>query len=149
MADMASELEAIAFRLRRAGNEDLPRELNAAMKHAVDPVPGLIRAGLRPHLPDPYADELNADLDIRTIARSNGVTDAVVSVYAQASRKARKLRRLESGILEHPLWGNREHWRRQSVQPGWFSGPAQAGGPRVHAALEQALRDVKAKAEGA
>ena len=154
MADMASQLEAIAFRLRRAGEEDLARELNAAMRRGVQPVPGLIRAGLKPHLPDRYAETLDADLDIRTITRSGGAaTDAAVAVYAQTrSGRARKLRRLEGGILEHPLWGNREHWRKQgapSVEPGWFTGPAEDAAPQVRTALEQALRDVAAKAEGA
>lgn len=150
MADMASELEAIAFRLRSAGEDGLARELTRAMRDAVAPVPGLIRAGLRPHLPDPYADALDADLDIRTIARSGSGADAAVSVYAQTrSGKRRRLRRLEGGVLEHPVFGDRSDWKKQgepSVQPGWFSGPASGDAPRVRDALEQAVRDVAAKA---
>ena len=149
MADMASELEAIAFRLRAAGQHDLARELNAAMRRGVQPVPGMIRAGLRPHLPDPYAEVLDADLDIKTITRNSG-GDAVVSVYAQTrSGKGRKLTRLERGVLEHPLCGDREHWYKQgepSVHPGWFNGPCKDDAPRVRAELEQALRDVADKA---
>src|SRR6266516_2233339 len=76
MADMASELEAIAFRLRRAGEEDLARELTAGMRRGVEPVPGLIRAGLDPHLPKRYAETLDEDLDIRTITRNSGGADA-------------------------------------------------------------------------
>jgi hypothetical protein len=47
------------------------------------------------------------------------------------------------------VFGNREEWRTQeepSVQPGWFTGPAEAGGPRVRAGIEQALADVADKA---
>ena len=35
MADMASELEAAAVRLRRAGEDGLARELTAAMRRGV------------------------------------------------------------------------------------------------------------------
>jgi hypothetical protein len=145
MADMASELEAIAVRLRRAGEDDLARELTAAMRRGVQPVPGQIRDGLRPHLPDRYAGTLDADLDIKTITRNSG-GDAVVSVYAQARGGNRKLRRLDAGLLTHPLYGDREHWYTQGVQPGWFTGPAQDAAPRVRAALEQAMEDVAAQA---
>jgi hypothetical protein len=153
MADMASELEAAAVRLRRAGQDGLARELTAAMRRGVEPVPGQIRDGLRPHLPDRYAADL-ADVDIKTITRSgSATTDAVVSVYAKATGKARKLKNLDEGRLTHPLFGNREKWFTQvgiaqGVQPGWFTGPAEAAAPRVRAELEQALRDVAAKAAG-
>ena len=93
MADMASELEAAAVRLRRAGQDDLARELTAAMRRGVDPVPDKISAGLDPHLPNRYAADLAASMDIRTITRGgSATTDAVVSVVAQARGKNRRLR---------------------------------------------------------
>jgi hypothetical protein len=148
MADMASELEAAAFRLRRAGQDGLARELTAAMRRGVAPVPGQIRDGLRPHLPDRYAGAL-ADVDIKTITRGgSATTDAVVSVYAKASSKQRRLKNLDEGRLTHPVYGNRERWVTQAVQPGWFTGPAEAAAPRVRAELEKALADVAAKAAG-
>jgi hypothetical protein len=153
MADLASELEAIAFRLRRAGDEDLARELTRAMRDAVDPVPGKIRAGLNSHLPGRYAGTLNADLDIKTIARNSGGADAdaAVSVYAQNSGPSRALRKLDAGILRHPLFGNREHWYNQelqSVRPGWFTSPCEDAAPQVAAGLERALGNVSDKATG-
>lgn len=155
MADMASELEAIAFRLRQAGEDGLARELTRAMRDAVRPVPDLIRAGLKPHLPDHYVETaFEPDLDIKVIARNSGgaAADASVSVYAQTrSGKRRRFKRLEGGVLWHPLWGDFHKWRKQelpSVEPGWFSGPCQDDAPRVRAGLEQALHDVSEKAVG-
>jgi hypothetical protein len=159
MADLASELEAIAFRLRRAGDENLARELTAGMRRGVEPVPGLIRAGLDSHLPNRYAGTLDADLDIRVIARNSGGADAdaAVSVYAQTlSGKRRQLRRLDAGLLRHPVYGNREVWRTQEggagtgpgMHSGWFTSPCEDAGPRVAAGLERALRDVADKAAG-
>ena len=152
MADMASELEALAVRLRRAGQDDLGRELAAAMRDAVAGVEYQIRAGLRPHLPDRYAVTLAAGLDIKTITRSgSATTDAVVSIYAQTRGGTRKLKRLDAGLLTHPLFGDREHWYTQeepSVHPGWFTGPCEAAGPQVRDGLEQALNDIAARAAG-
>jgi hypothetical protein len=151
MADMASELEAVAFRLRRAGREDLARELTAGMRRGVQPVPGKIRAGLKPKLPDRYAAVLDADTDITVVVRNSGA-DATASVRAaNASFRKRRLNRLDAGILWHPVYGNRKNWSEQgepSVQPGWFTRPAEDAAPGVRAALEQALRDVTAKATG-
>ena len=158
MADLASELEAAAFRLRRAGQGDLVRELAAAMRGALRPVPDQIRGELDQHMPNHYADEFNADLDIKVIARAGGSATAdttAVSVYAQTGR-GRKLKRLESGFITHPLFGDREHWYTQEgtpgggpgMHPGWFTGPCKAAEPRVRRELEKALEDVAAKAAG-
>ena len=148
MADTAAELEALAFRLRRAGDTELVREVTRAMRDAVVPVQAEIRAGLAPDLPDRYAATLDADLRLGVNVRTNE-RDPGVSVTGQARSKARKLRNLDEGRLTHPVYGNREHWSTQeepSVQPGWFTGPAEAGGPRVRAAIERALEDVAGKA---
>jgi hypothetical protein len=146
---MASELEAIALRLRRAGDEDLARELTAGMRRAVKPVPDRIRAGLAPKLPNRYAEVLGADTAITTSVRNSGADATAAVVAANASFRKRRLNRLDAGILWHPLFGNRKHWFEQgepSVRPGWFTGPAEDAAPDVRAALEQALSDVAAKA---
>ena len=134
MADMASELEAAAVRLRRAGQDDLARELTAAMRRGVAPVPDQIRAGLRPHLPDRYAADLAAGVDIKTITRAgSATTDAVVSVVAQSRGGNRKLKRLDAGVLSHPVYGNRENWSTQQVEAGMVHRPGggcRATGPR-------------------
>jgi hypothetical protein len=77
LAGAAAELEALAFRLRRAGDTDLLREVTKAMRDAVEPVQDQIRAGLVPHLPNPYAAALDEDLrlgvNVRTTDRDPGV----------------------------------------------------------------------------
>jgi hypothetical protein len=146
LVEAASELESIARHLRRAGETGLVRELTAAMRRGAAPVQDQIRAGLRPHLPDRYAATLDADLrigvNVRTSERNPGV-----SVTAQPRGSGgRKLRRLDAGLLTHPVYGDREVWRTQHVEPGWFTAPAAAAAPQVRAELERALEDVAAKA---
>ena len=149
LGDAAAELEALAFRLRRAGNDELVREITKAMRDAVVPVKDEIRADLKPKLPDRYAAELDADLRLGVNVRTTGSDPGVAVTGTTRSGRARKLRYLDEGRLTHPVYGNREVWRTQeepSVQPGWFTGPAEAAAPRVRAGIERALEDVAAKA---
>ena len=143
--DAASELESIARHLRRAGETELVRELTAAMRRAAGPVPDQIRAGLKPHLPDPYATALDTGVRLGVSVRTSD-RDPGVSVTGQATGKGRKLRRLDAGLLTHPLWGNREHWYTQLVGPGWFTGPARDATPQVRREIERALEDTAAAA---
>lgn len=154
--DAASELESVARHLRRAGDGELVRELTAAIRRAVQPVPDQIRAGLKPKLPDPYAEVLGAGLALR-VSVVTGERDPRVTLSAQArgisgsgrrTTGRRRVRRLDSGVLEHPLFGDRSHWYKQPVEPGFFSGPARDAAPRVRREIEQALEDVAAKATG-
>jgi hypothetical protein len=153
LGDIADELESVARHLRLAGEEDLARELTAAMRRGVRPVLDDIRAGLKPHLPDRYAAELDADLRLGVNVRTTG-SDPGVSVTAQTrSGKNRSLRRLDAGLLRHPLFGDDEHWYAQEgadkgMEPGFFTGPCEARELPVRAELEKALDDVGAKAAG-
>jgi hypothetical protein len=139
--DAARRLETLAARLREAGDTGLLRELTGAFRRSTDPVPQEIRAGLVPKLPNPYAAVLDEDLTIRASVRTTR-NPGVSLVGTTRSGQRRRIRRLDRGILAHPLWGNRRHWYDQPVEPGWFTGPAQAAAPRVRAELEQALHDV-------
>src|SRR2546430_2558264 len=112
LADAAAELEALAFRLRRAGDGELVREVTRAMRDAVVPVQNGIRAGLRPDPPDRYAATRAADLRLGVNVRTND-RDPGVALTATARTKARKLRNLDEGRLTHPVYGNREKWETQ------------------------------------
>lgn len=141
---VASELGSIARHLRLAGQQDLVKSLQTAMTRAVTPVKDDIRRNLKPALPDRYAETLDGDLAIRVNSVSGA--DPHVSVMASPRLKARKLKHLDAGLLTHPVYGNREVWRTQDVQPGWFTGPAEAAAPKVREAIIAALDDVAAKA---
>lgn len=145
MADLAAELGAAAVRLRNAG-DGLERDLAKAMKDAVDGVPDKISAGLKPHLPNSYVDEMEPGLVFRVGARLGGIEPKVTVTATSVPR--RELGRLDRGRLTHPLWGNREHWYGQEVVPGWFTGPCEDAAPAVQAQIEKTLEDVAGKAAG-
>jgi hypothetical protein len=152
--DAASELESIARHLRRAGEGELVTELTRAIRRAVEPVKGEILDGLKPRLPDPYAATLASDLNLR-VTVSTSDRDPRVTLSAQAAgisgagrrtRGRRRIVRLDRGILEHPLFGDKSHWYKQEVGPGFFTQPAKAAATQVRAEIEKALEDVAYKA---
>jgi hypothetical protein len=149
--DLALQLQAVSARLKEIGEDGLARSLSTAIGKAVRPLPGEIRDGMRSYMPNAYAAVLAADTKIsrRTTQTEDGTK---VTVYAtNASFRQRRLSRLDSGILWHPVFGNRKEWREQgapSVTPGWFSDPAEKSAPDIRAAITEALDEVVRKAVG-
>jgi hypothetical protein len=144
--ELAFSLAAVAKALREAGDGGLVRELSRAIGDAVAPLPDRIRAGLKPHLPDPYAEVIDADLKVRRSTSTSGEEARVTVLASTSGIKKRKLRQLDDGFLFHPLYGDRRHWYEQRVTPGWFTGPVEDAAPQVRDAIEAALDDVAEKA---
>ena len=149
--DYASELESIARELRRQADGALFRELTDAMRRGVEPAIGEIRSGLEERRPKRYfAGTLAPDLDLKVSVSTAGSEPGVDLIARPLGRSGtsrhrtgdRKLKRLDSGVLEHPLFGDRERWYRQEVQPGFFTGPARDADPRVTRNLEDELQRV-------
>lgn len=143
--DFAAELESVARELRRQADGELFRELTAAMRRGAESAKEQVRAGLDPRHPKRYfAETLPPDLDLRVSVSTTG-REPGVSLVARAGRGTagrRALRRLDRGVLAHPLAGDREQWFRQDVEPGFFTGPARAAEPEVTRNLEDALSRV-------
>lgn len=55
---------------------------------------------------------------------------------------------MDLGFVRHPLFGNRNKWYREAVNPGWWTKPTQASAPRVRAEIEAAMEIVKQRIEG-
>ncbi len=136
---LADELARFAAAVRAAGDTGLRKE---------------------PHLPDRYAEVLNADLRIEISVRT-GATDPGVTIIASPVAKQRKLRIIDSGNLRHPVFADRTaprrtwRWRDQelpSVKPGWFTEPCEAAAPAVRkeiaAGLDRLQADVWAATHG-
>jgi hypothetical protein len=149
----AAAFKILATHLRAAGEDGLRKELDKAISDAAEPLKQEIRLGLRPHMPNRYADVLNADLRLTISKRTGpdpGVTlrataapgRAASSSHARRSLTGRKLARLNEGRLTHPLWGNREHWYTQAITPAFFTGPAEASAPRVRRAILDAMNRI-------
>ena len=149
------DFAALSRRLTDAGETGLRRALYQAIDKAAQPLKTEIRAGLKPRMPNRYAETLDADLklSVSRLAGSNpGVRlIATAAPHAEGSSRerrnltGRKLRRLDGGLLTHPLWGNREHWYTQPVTPGFFTGPCKASAPRARREILAAMHDTAVK----
>ena len=137
LLDLACGTGQLAFPLRGSFAEVWAVDREPDFAQMVQARADKLGAGnIRPVTAD--AETLDADLRLGVNVRT-GDRDPGVAVTGQSRGGNRKLRRLDAGLLTHPLFGDREHWFTQeepSVQPGFFTGPAEAAGPRVRAGID-------------
>lgn len=148
--ETADELARLSAALREAGETEWRKQVIQGLKHAAEVILPDIRADLRPHLPNRYADVLNADLRL-TVSVKTGVTDPGVFIVGKPRGKNRKLNLINAGVLRHPVFGqhgvprSRWNWATQgepSVRPGWFDDPILRAKPEVRKEIEAALERV-------
>src|SRR5215471_10807313 len=147
----------MAKNLREIGEDGLRRELYKAINDAVHPALDEVRKGLVDHMPDRYAAVLDPSLKFDISKRTAG-EDPGVYVIARAlgnRRHPRKLPRLESGVLGHPVFGMKtgRRWtvwisQVEGVQPGFFSDPIERAAPQVRDKILEAVKRITAKANG-
>src|SRR5258708_17718858 len=103
------------------------RELYKAISKAGKPVASEIRdpAHLHGYMPQRYADVLAGDLAVTTQKRFG--RDPSIAIRARGRTHKRKVIQLDEGVLSHPLFGDREHWYRQTahVKAGFCAEPAE------------------------
>lgn len=151
LAGAAQEFRDLAVVLRLVGEDDLRRELYRAISDASKPVLGDIRQGIPDHMPNRYAAVLSADLSLTSSARTGSDPGVLLLGRVRGSKK-RKLRRLDQGILAHPLFGNRGYWYYQTpansrgMRDGFFTRPAEDSAPQVRDAILAAMHNIAEKA---
>lgn len=127
-------------KLKKAGNGQLQREVNQGIVRAVRPLQAKVRASARETLP--RRGGLAA-----TISRSSMRTQRRASGIRFTTTHRHDIRAMDRGRLRHPLFGNRERWYSQAVEPGWWSDPINASGQRVRAEIEVALINIRNQVE--
>jgi hypothetical protein len=146
------QLRTLAARLKEAGDEGrgFRRELMSQLTEAAKPLVREIAdpAHLRPYMPDRYADVLATDLSVgvQRILTSN----PRVSIRAKARTRRRKVRELDAGTIQHPLFGNRRDWFKQTggMRPGFFSDPCEKATPQIREHVLAALTETERKITG-
>ena len=68
----------------------------------------------------------------------------VVLQATEAGGRKINLKRLDGGIVRHPVFGNREVWKDQAVTPRWWSKPMEAGQAAVAAEVVASVNRVSA-----
>lgn len=149
LSDAAQEFRDLARNLALVGAGELRQELYTAINDAAKPVLARIRRDMPDYMPDRYAGTLDADLSL-SVSKQTGVDTAGVALTGRSRLQQRKLRRVDSGLLTHPLFGNREHWYTQTdgMEAGFFTRPAEESAPRVREAILAAMARIADKATG-
>lgn len=123
----AHQLDALAKRLKYAGDVDLLKELRGALRKADKPLEADVKAGMPAYLPDRYAAILAKATKFRNSVRTTGRTVSVTMVVtAKGVSHERQIRTLDNpGLLRHPVFarGRRSSWTwaKQHVRPGLVS----------------------------
>lgn len=151
----AAQFAELAKNLRLVGEEGLRAELYKALDDAAEPLARQIDnvTHLKADMPDRYADVFARDLKI-TVSKRTGGADPGVTLLVRAPtsgrRGGRKVRRLNAGVISHPLFGDRERWFTQTagMHAGFVDSPVERAGPMVREKVAEAIRRVEAIALG-
>lgn len=147
----ADDFAALSRRLKDAGETGLARALRKAITDAAAPVAREIAdpAHLKPYMPDRYAAVLAADLKVSTL-QAGSIRSPGVRIAAAGRLRKRKVVRVNSGVLTHPLFGDREKWFDQAggMLPGFFDDPCARAGPRVRDKILKAMHETAMKITG-
>lgn len=129
----AREFNALARRLRDAGDTGLMREVRKALDDKAKSLESAVRTDLPRYLPDRYAAILAKAMKVKGATRSYGREISVRLVLtAKGSKRPRQVGPLDNpGILRAPNWGRyrynrfgsrrRNKWHRQYVRAGFWS----------------------------
>lgn len=136
------QLQALARDLKDAGEKDMRRALYKNLNAAAKPLLEDVKREAAATLPKSggAADRVaGAKYGSRVLAGPNpGVKLRGVEV---GSAKV-NLRKIDRGILRHPLFGDRNHWYNTNVTPGFWTRPLQAGAAKARVAVEKSIAEM-------
>lgn len=136
-----SDLRGLSRRLHTAV-ADIPQELADAAWRAMRQLPSKLKGSALSTLP--RRGGLNRDVAFKTDFKVHRIPSGSRVV----GQHKYDLEGLDHGTTVHPLFGDRRHWYRESVDPGWWSKVVDGLGPQARREMEKALENVKRKIEG-
>jgi hypothetical protein len=133
----STELAALAVRLKATGDKGLRVELLHGLKSGASPLVDKVAEAARSQLP--HGGGLNEQVagqkvkvQVRTGARTAGV---------RLTTSAPDTKQTDSGIVRHPVYGNRKKWVTQKIPKaaGWWSKTLERGAPWVQPKLRESM----------
>lgn len=138
-------LAEVAKALKGVGGKELKAELRKGLRNAAKPLGGKAKAGLGQYMPSGYTPVLKRAFRVTVRIGLSGNPSVTLVGKAKGRRKMREIKALDAGVLRHPVFGNRQVWVAQKIQPGFWSDPMRAGGPEVREQILGVIADVNAK----
>ncbi|HZQ33727.1 MAG TPA: hypothetical protein VFB19_18595 [Mycobacterium sp.] len=141
----AQGLRDFGVRLVETGQVGLRRDMTKAISLATKPARKAVKDKLREEMPKSGGANkyLARRIPVRT-AVTFGSRSAGVRV--RSNKRGSDLRRLDSGTLMHPVFGNRKAWTATQVPAGWFEDALRPFGPLVESALAVQMHETAIKA---
>jgi hypothetical protein len=142
----SERLNALAVRLKVAGEKGLRTELLRGLKQGSDPLVKAVAAAAEDRLP--HGGGLNVQVagqkvkvQVRTGARTAGV---------RLTTNAPDTAQTDAGFVRHPVYGNRKKWITQQIPnaAGWWSQTLADGGPDVTTQLLAVMKSVSVQIQG-
>lgn len=138
------QLQALARRLEDAGRRDLRNELLRGIRTSGKKVIPVIRTSAQRL---PRSGGLADRVASQPYSVSTSLTGASARVRLQG-KGMKELRDIDAGRLRHPVWGNRDVWRAQTVPAGFFTKAIASRAPRIRSDIQHVMGDVARKVTG-
>lgn len=135
----AEQFLRLSKALKAAGRTEIRKELNKRLQVAAKPLIAKTRSSARQKLP---AHGGLAERVARAPQRVQVRTGGDPGVRIVVGKDKSGARGANEGKVRHPVFGNREVFVDQTVEPGWFDEPLEAAAPEVRPHLEQALETI-------
>ncbi len=122
----ATELRYVAGQLRKAAARDLTRELRKGQRAAFRPLQKEIKAEALATLPKAGGYNVVMSKAVKvTITTGTGAKALTARIYATGKAEARDVKRVNEGVLRHPLFGHRKSWHTTKVRAGFVDRPVE------------------------
>ena len=119
-----AELRYVAGQLRKAAARDLTRELRKGQRAAFRPLQREIKAEALATLPKAGGYNVVMSKAVKvTITTGTGAKALTARIYATGKGDARDVKRVNDGVLRHPLFGRRTSWHTTKVRAGFVDRP--------------------------
>lgn len=136
----AEDFGRLARSLRAIGDKELKRELYRGLNRAAKPAKDKVKPSAQSELPKRGGlNDFIAGSTRASVRTRSGRRNPSVRIVA---RGPHDVYALDRGRVRHPVFGNRNAWRTQQINPGWFSEPIAQMAPQMRQEMDQVLRDV-------
>lgn len=135
----ADQFLALSKALKHAGQTELRKDLNKAMRNGAKPLVGKARSEAMSRLPQRGGIAKQIAKEPARVQTRTGKDPGVRVVVGKKRGGARAANR---GVIRHPVFGNRDVWVDQRVRPGWFDDPMKASAPEIREVLEAEMEQI-------
>jgi len=129
----------VAKRLKEAGEKELTRELNKAVREAMAPARRAMEQSLDQNLPNRggFGPKMRSEVKFRIVRRANGLRLTTSHRY--------QLKLIDQGRIRHPLFGDRGHWYTTRIESGVLTTPFEDNADQARQKIAEATDRVARK----